>query len=136
VTRFASPDLLFGKALPQGTFTVALYTSTGTPDPGLCTLFCSVNIPTKTNGFVGQNMTRTRSAAVDAVWGAVDREIDPVARTQAVLQGQQVLADEAVSIPLFQQPDILVWDGQRISGPLEDNSVMGPFWNLELWTLK
>ncbi|MEI8000768.1 MAG: peptide ABC transporter substrate-binding protein [Actinomycetes bacterium] len=136
VTTFASPDLLFGKALPQGTFTVALYTSTGTPDPGLCALFCSVNIPTKANGFVGQNLTRTRSAAVDAVWGAVDREIDPVARIQAVLQGQQVLADEAVSIPLFQQPDILVWDGQRISGPLEDNSVMGPFWNLELWTLK
>ncbi len=134
--RYAGADVLFGKNVPKGQFTIALYTSVGTPDPGLCVIFCSQNIPTKANGYVGQNATRTRSAEVDRVWGAVDRELDVDARTALVKQGQEILANEVVSIPLFQQPDIFVYDGSRIGGPLEDNTVMGPFWNMERWTLK
>ena len=134
--KFVAADVLFGKLLPQGRYTISLYTSVGTPDPGLCVLFCSANIPNKQNDYVGQNFTRTNSPAVDRVWGAVDRELDPTVRTALVHEGQQVLADEVVSIPLFQQPDLFVYDGSRISGPLEDNPVMGPFWNLELWKLR
>lgn len=134
--RYAGADVVFGKLIPKGQFAVALFTQVGTPDPGLCVIFCSQNIPTKENGFVGQNFTRTRGAEIDRIWGAVDRELDPRVRTALVKEGQQILADEVVSIPLFQQPDLFVFDGDRIGGPLEDNTVMGPFWNLERWTLK
>lgn len=134
--RYAGADVVFGKLIPEGRFTVALYTQVGTPDPGLCVVFCSQNIPTRKNGFVGQNFTRTRGAEIDRIWSAVDRELDPAVRTALVKEGQQALADEVVSIPLFQQPDLFVFDGSRIGGPLEDNTVMGPFWNLERWTLK
>jgi hypothetical protein len=53
-----------------------------------------------------------------------------------VKQGQSALADEAVSIPLFQLPTVFVYNPSKIGGPLQDNTVEGPFFNLEQWFLK
>jgi peptide/nickel transport system substrate-binding protein len=132
----ASADLLFGKLVPKGRFTVGLYAQVGTPDPGLCVVFCSVNIPTKGNGYTGQNYTRTDSPSIDEPWTAADAEIDPAARVASVQQGQVALADEAVSIPLYQLPTLFVWNADKIAGPLQDNVTEGPFFNLEQWSLK
>ena len=88
------------------------------------------------NGFVGQNYTRLASAAIDSPWEQADREIDTARRVTSVKQGQVAVADEAVSIPLYQLPTVFVWDGDEIGGPLQDNTVEGPFWNLEEWFLK
>lgn len=132
----ASADLLFGKLIPRGRFTTGLYAQVGTPDPGLCVVFCSENIPTKKNGYVGQNYTRLASPAIDAPWTAADRQIDVSQRVTSVKQGQVALADEAVSIPLYQKPTVFVFDARKIGGPLQDNSVEGPFYNLEQWYLK
>jgi len=49
--------VLFGTWGPQGVFTIGMYAQVGTPDPGLCIIFCSNNIPSEQNGFVGQNPT-------------------------------------------------------------------------------
>jgi len=132
----ASADLLFGKHLPRGRYSVALYASVGTPDPGLCIIFCSKNIPTRANGLVGQNYSRVKSPTIDAPWTAVDREVDPSLRAASAKQGQAALAAEAVSIPLYQLPTLFIWDPDRIGGPLQDNVTEGPFFNMELWTLK
>jgi peptide/nickel transport system substrate-binding protein len=132
----ASPDLLFGKLVPHGQFGVGLYAQVGTPDPGLCVVFCSQNIPTRKNGYVGQNYTRLSSSSIDRPWQAVDQQLDPTQRATSAKQGQSALADEAVSIPLYQVPTVFVYDGKRIGGPLQDNTVEGPFWNLEQWYLK
>lgn len=132
----ASADLLFGKMIPRGRFSVGLYAQVGTPDPGLCVVFCSHNIPSKKNGYVGQNYTRLASPAIDAPWAAADRELDVARRVSSVKQGQIALADEAVSIPLYQKPTVFVYDATRIGGPLQDNTVEGPFFNLEQWYLK
>lgn len=132
----AGANLLFGKMIPQGRFTVGLYAQVGTPDPGLCVVFCSQNIPTKRNKFSGQNYTRLASAAIDAPWSKADRELVDAERIAAVKQGQAALAEEAVSIPLYQKPTVFVYDGRWIGGPLQENTVEGPFWNLESWYLK
>ncbi|MFM8304998.1 MAG: ABC transporter substrate-binding protein [Actinomycetota bacterium] len=132
----ASADLLFGRLVPRGRFVTGLYAQVGTPDPGLCVIFCSKNVPTKANGFVGQNYTRTSSPSIDDPWSAADREIDPVARVASVKQGQIALAQAAVSIPLYQLPTLFVWDARKIAGPLQDNATEGPFFNLEQWSLK
>ena len=132
----ASADLLFGKQLPRGRYSVALYASVGTPDPGLCIIFCSQNIPTKDNGLVGQNFSRVKSPTIDEPWTAADREIDPTLRAASVKQGQAALAEEAVSIPLYQLPTLFIWDPDTIGGPLQDNVTEGPFFNMEYWTLK
>ena len=132
----ASADLLFGKLVPRGRFGAGLYAQVGTPDPGLCVIFCSHNIPTKDNGFVGQNYTRTRSPTIDEPWAAADATIDRGARAASVKQGQAAIAEEAVSIPLYQLPTLFVWNPDMVSGPLQDNVTEGPFFNLEQWSLK
>jgi peptide/nickel transport system substrate-binding protein len=128
-------DVLFGNWGPKGVFQVGMYAQVGTPDPGLCIIFCSNNIPTKKNGFVGQNWTRLTSDAIDTPWLASDRELDEAARIGFVRQGQTALADEVASIPLYVKPTVFVWDATKISGPLQDNPVNGPFFNMNLWTL-
>lgn len=132
----ASADLLFGKLVPRGRFGVGLFAQVGTPDPGLCVVFCSKNIPSKANDFSGMNYTRLKSAAIDAPWAAADTEIDATKRISSVKQGQAALADEAVSIPLYQLPTVFVFNASRIGGPLQDNTVEGPFFNMEQWFLK
>jgi ABC-type transport system substrate-binding protein len=99
-------------------------------------VFCSQNIPTKQNGYVGQNYTRLASADIDVPWAAADTQIDVSQRVSSVKQGQKALADEAVSIPLFQLPTVFVYNANKIGGPLQDNTVEGPFFNLEQWFLK
>ncbi len=51
-----SADDLFGKVLPAGDYQMSLYAQTATSlNPGLCTIACSSNIPSKKNDFGGQN---------------------------------------------------------------------------------
>ncbi len=38
------------------------------------------------------------------------------------------------SIPLYQKGNIFVWDKTKISGPLAVNALLGPFYNMNLWT--
>ena len=131
-----SSDVLFGTTGPKGKFEVAEYASVGTPDPGVCILFCSANIPTKKNGFVGQNWTRTDNATVDETCAAVDNTLDETARTTASKACQDALAADVSSIPLFQKGNVFVWDKTKITGPLAVNAQLGPFYNMNLWTFK
>jgi peptide/nickel transport system substrate-binding protein len=136
VIKNVSADKLFGDMIPKGRYGVGLFAQVGTPDPGLCVVFCSQNIPSKQNGFVGQNYTRLASTDIDVPWTAADSQLDVSQRVSSVKQGQKALADEAVSIPLFQLPTVFVFDANKIGGPLQDNTVEGPFFNLEQWFLK
>jgi peptide/nickel transport system substrate-binding protein len=130
-----SGDVLFGTNLPKGKFQVAEFASVGTPDPGVCILFCSENIPTKKNGFVGQNATRTDNATIDETCTAVDTTLDQTARASASKECQDAIADDVSSIPLYQKGNVFVWDKTKISGPLAVNAQLGPFFNMNLWNL-
>jgi peptide/nickel transport system substrate-binding protein len=132
----ASAEVLFAKMIPRGRFGVGLYAQVGTPDPGLCVVFCSQNIPSKRNNYSGMNYTRLASSAIDTPWAAADTELDSAKRVTSVKQGQSALADEAVSIPLYQLPTVFVYNPNKIGGPLQDNTVEGPFFNLDQWFLK
>ncbi len=130
-----SADVYFGARLPSGKYQVALYASVGTPDPGLCLLFCSGNIPTKSNKFAGQNWTRSDDPTIDETWSAVDVTLDDAVRIEAAKRGQDALATYVVGIPLFQSPTMFIYDSTRIGGRLEDNTVMGPFFTMNEWVL-
>jgi peptide/nickel transport system substrate-binding protein len=130
-----SPDVLFGKRFPTGKFDIALATASGTPDPGLCSLFCSSLIPTKESPD-GTNITRTNSPAIDEAWTLVDSTLDDATRIDAAKRGQVAIADYVASIPLYQAPSIFVYDSDRLGGRLETNTVMGPFFTMNEWVLK
>jgi peptide/nickel transport system substrate-binding protein len=126
---------LFGSQLPGGDFQLALYAQVLTSlDPSNCPLFCSENIPTADNGFSGQNWTRTNIPAVDPLLREVDTNLDDDARAAAQRQADGILAEEATSLPLDPLPNILMWS-DRVVGPVGDNPIHGPFYNMHLWGL-
>jgi peptide/nickel transport system substrate-binding protein len=126
---------LFGEVLPAGDYQVALYAQVLTTlDPNLCTLFCSKNIPGPENENSGQNWQRVDLTDIDADLELTDVSLDDEERQEAAKRAEQVLADEMVSLPLDPLPNILLW-GEDVVGPIADNPVMGPFYNIHQWGL-
>ncbi len=130
-----SADVFFGARLPSGKYQVGLYASVGTPDPGLCLLFCSKNIPSKANKQSGQNWTWTDDPTIDETFGAVDVTLDDASRIVDAKAGQDAIATYVAAIPLFQTPTMFIFDTTRLGGRLEDNTVMGPFFTMNEWVL-
>jgi peptide/nickel transport system substrate-binding protein len=126
---------LFGTTLISGDYEVALYAQVATGlQPGLCAIFCSVNIPTPANDFRGQNWQRVSTAA-DAPLNLVATSLDDAARRAAGSEADQILAEEQVSLPLDPLPNVLLWS-KRIVGPVQDDPVLGMFANVHEWGLK
>jgi len=127
---------LFGQQLPAGEFQLALYAQVLTTlEPGVCTLFCSKNIPTDANGNVGQNWTRTDIPAIDSDLEQVDTQLDQAKREAAGKTSMQGLAKEVASLPLDPLPNILLWS-KKVVGNVQDNPVMGPFYYANTWGVK
>jgi peptide/nickel transport system substrate-binding protein len=131
--NYTEAGTLFGEWGPQGVFVVALYAQVPpSTDPGVCSTFCSENIPT-TASPNGQNWTRLESKTLDDIWRKVDTTLDPGARKKLVDEGQQALADELPGLPIDPLQNILVYNSAKLNGPLGDNVVYGPFWNMNEW---
>jgi peptide/nickel transport system substrate-binding protein len=124
---------LFGQILPQGNFQLALYAQVATSfDPTLCNIYCTKNIPTTDNGFAGNNWTRTDIPAANTELTKVDEDLDDQNRKDAGKAADRALADQMASLPLDPLPNILLWN-TKVVGPLGDNAIAGPFFNMELW---
>jgi ABC-type transport system substrate-binding protein len=125
---------LFGDVLPKGAYQVGLYSGTATSFfPYTCTIFCSKNIPTAPK-FTGNNWQRVNIPALDPILERVDSSLDSAVRMQSNKQADPILAQANVALPLDPLPNILLWS-KKITGPVADNPIQGPFWNLEQWTL-
>ena len=121
---------LFGKVLPAGDFQIGLYAQVLTAiDPGRCNIFCSENIPSAANDNSGQNWTRTNVTSLDPLLAQVDTELDDQARAAANKQADPITAEQMVTLPLDPLPNILLWS-KTVVGPVSDNAILGPFWNL------
>jgi len=131
--NYTEAGTLFGEWGPQGVFQIALYAQVPpSTDPGICSTFCSENIPT-TDAPNGQNWTRLKSDKIDKPWHDVDTTLDEDARAKAVDEGQKALADELPGLPVDPFPDIFVYNTAKLNGPLGNNVVYGPFWNMNEW---
>jgi peptide/nickel transport system substrate-binding protein len=124
---------LFGKTLPDGNYQLSLFTNQLTsPTPGECNIFCSENIPTAANGNSGNNWYRVSIPELDKQLRIVDQSLDEPARMAAAKAADKIMADNQVTLPLDPLPDIVIWN-KKIVGPVGDNSIEGPWWNLEQW---
>ena len=65
----------------------------------------------------------------------VDSSLDDAARREAGKKADDLLAEANVALPLDPLPNILIWDN-KIVGPVEDNAIEGPFWNIHEWGVK
>ena len=128
-------NTLFGQVLPAGTFQLGLYAEVVTDlEPGLCTTFCSRNIPGPANQNSGENYTRTSVPGLDPLLQTVDDNPDDAARASAAKSADHLLAAAQVSLPLDPLPNLGVWS-KRVSGVQGDHPVSGMFWNLSQWSI-
>jgi peptide/nickel transport system substrate-binding protein len=126
-------NTLFGQVLPAGTYQMGLYAEVVTDlDPGLCTTFCSGNIPGPANDNSGANWTRTNLATLDPLLEQVDTSTNDATRISASKAADQILAAQQVTLPLDPLPNLAIWSKQ-ISGVQGDNPVYAMFWNLSRW---
>lgn len=127
---------LFGKALPTGDFQAAIYAQVLTSlQASTCNLFCSKNMnPIGTSG--GNNYTRTSIPALDEKLLEMDGALDEAKLEAAGRAASKISADNVISLPIDPLPTIFLWNSDKIVGPLEDNALMGPFWNMNLWGVK
>jgi peptide/nickel transport system substrate-binding protein len=126
---------LFGKTLPTGNYQLGLYAQQATSlEPGLCSIMCSTNIPSKANGNSGQNWTWTKIPAMDPLLETVDNSSDDNARIAASKEADRIMGQNMVSLPIDPLPDVSIWS-TRIDGVKGDNPVFSMFWNLTEWSL-
>jgi peptide/nickel transport system substrate-binding protein len=126
---------LFGTDLPSGDYQLALYAQVMTGlDPTLCAIFCSQNVPSEENQQSGQNWTRTVVDGLDEPLTVVDSALDRDEQSEAQAEADALMAEDLVSLPLDPLPNILLWSDD-IAGPVTQNPIFGPFYNMELWGL-
>ena len=127
---------LFGEQLPSGDYQMALYSAVATtPDPGLCVIFCSTNIPSAENDNSGLNCTGTKVAGLDPLLEQVDTQAVAATRIKLSKQADLLIGKSMTSLPLDPLPNILLYKNS-IKGQVQDNAVMGPFARMNYWTLK
>jgi peptide/nickel transport system substrate-binding protein len=127
---------LFGQWLPRGQHVIAMYAQVLSPAPGFCAIVCSDQIPGPANGNAGQNYQFYGSPAIDQPWAAAEKELDDAKLQQLIRQGNEALAEEVPLIPLYPRVQIVVYDQAKVTGPIQNNSVLGGFYNLNEWSLK
>jgi peptide/nickel transport system substrate-binding protein len=131
-----SADNLFGVMLPAGNYQASVYGGTLTGiTPGLCSEFCTENIPGPANQNSGQNWSWVSVPAADAQMRIVDTSLDDHARRVAGAKADDLLAEADVTLPIDPLPDILVWN-DKVVGPVSDNPIEGMFWNIDQWGIK
>ncbi len=131
-----SADNLFGVMLPGGDYQATIYTASLTGiTPGLCSVFCTENIPGPANDNSGQNWSWASIPAADTQMRIVDTSLDDSARRAAGAKADDILADNNAALPLDPLPDILIWSN-KVVGPISDNPVEGMFWNIDQWGVK
>ncbi len=127
---------LFGKTLPDGDYQVGIFANQLTSlIPGECNLFCSKNIPTAANGNSGNNWYRVSIKELDPLLASVDESLDDATRKADAAKADDIMATNQVTLPLDPLPDIVIWS-KSVVGPVGDNAIMGPFWNLAEWGVK
>ena len=130
---FQTLSVLGGTMLPNGTADVVLIAAgLTTLTPGQCSTFCSTNVPGPANQQSGQNYFRVQNPQLDRLLQGVDTSLDDATRRADAKQADDVMAANAVVLPLDPLPDILIWS-KRVVGPISDNSIEGMFWNIADW---
>jgi peptide/nickel transport system substrate-binding protein len=130
---FQTLSVLGGTMLPNGTADVVLIAAgLTTLTPGQCSTFCSANVPGPANQQSGQNYFRVQNPQLDRLLQGVDTSLDDATRRADAKQADDVMAANAVVLPLDPLPDILIWS-KRVVGPISDNSIEGMFWNVADW---
>jgi peptide/nickel transport system substrate-binding protein len=123
---------LFGQLLPVGDFQASIYANVLTSlQPSICNIACSQNA-SAIGQKGGNNFQRTHIPELDTVLTKMDGELNTSAAMSQGKQAQQIAASNMINLPIDPLPNILLWNN-KVQGPVGDNGILGPFWNMNLW---
>jgi len=134
----SQPSRLFFPRLSTNKYDLALFAWVGSGDPaGLVDIYGCADPKTADNplGAGGNNWKGYCKSGVTRALSAADAELDPKRRVADVNRADAILANDAVTLPLYQKPTYFVWNS-KVSGLKDNPTFQGPTWNTERWTVR
>jgi peptide/nickel transport system substrate-binding protein len=127
-----SPDTLFGTIGPKGQFDIIEFAWVSTPfASGNVSIYCSY---TNAN-LCGQNWDHYADPQEDKLLNEAASTLNSAQAATLYNQADALLWKDAVTLPLFQQPQLTTWNTKW--GNIEPNpSNLGLTWNDQFWGLK
>jgi len=138
VIKNFAPTQLFEDKLPKRDFVLAEYAQVATPDPSVTSILAADQIPSKANGFSGQNFLGWANPEATRLMREADKTIEHNQRKDLTNQINKLERQDLPWIPMFQKPLITVWHDDRLAGPIgtyTSTSYSG-FFNMYDWSLK
>lgn len=132
------PGVYFGRVCPRGLVHICDYASGGNPTGNLVTsAFGCDYIPTEENEYAGPNWNHYCNPEVDKLMRAADSSVDLNERIDLETQVQQILREDAMSLPMYALPTVMVWRSDTIAGPIADYAahIYSPYINMYDWYL-
>ncbi len=123
----------FGETVRKSKFPgMAMFAWISSPENNPRSTFHSKSIPTKENGYSGQNSSRWSNKTVDDLIDKVDLEFNETKRIEMVHQILKAYTDEVPVIPLYYRADIAVTPkgmrGHKLNGHQFSSSNHAEFW--------
>ncbi len=123
---FGDPAVVFGnKVLVAGNYDLFMFAWVGNPDP-------SGNVEIwKCKG--SQNFTGWCNPKATKLLDASQSELNPQKRAQEFNEADQIAAQDLPTIPLYQKPDVLAYNADKVHGMTDNPAADGPAWDAQNW---
>ena len=130
-TRLFANEFIYGDSSVWQILNFAWF---GAPDPyGRNTVYyCEGAAP---SGFGDLNVNRYCSDEIESLIRQTEVEVDESARAELYNQADSIYLEDVASIPLYQKPTFFAWN-EVITGPEDNPTQTGPFWNIATWSGK
>jgi ABC-type transport system substrate-binding protein len=120
----SQPSRLFFPRVSAKNYDLALFAWVGSGDPFGQTDIYGCGGESNWKGYCNQRVTR--------LFRASDAELNTKKRTALVNQAEAAMANDAITIPLYQKPTYLVYK-TKLGGLVDNPTVQGPTWNTPQW---
>lgn len=130
-TRIFADEFIYGDSSVWQILNFAWF---GAPDPFArnTVYYCEGESP---SGFGDLNVNRYCNDEIESLIRQTEGEVDESARAELYNQADSIYLGDVVSIPLYQKPTFFAWN-ELITGPRENPTQTGPFWNIGTWSGK
>jgi ABC-type transport system substrate-binding protein len=110
---------VFQKRQPVGDYDLAMYISTAAPDPTVTSVAHCDQVPSAANDNKGQNTIFWCNQEASKLMSQSDQEIDVAKRVDLIHRIGKIMADDAITLPLFQFPNIAAYRTDKVSGAVD-----------------
>lgn len=128
--------VFFGETVRKGLYpSLAMFAWSSSPENSPRSNLASGNIPSKANGFSGQNSGGWKNAKVDTLIDELEMEFNPSKRKELAAQIMHYYTDEVPVIPLYYRSDISVTPKNMKGYVLPGHQFSDSNW-VENWSLQ